>query len=130
MEQNVFFDGFFKRFLKKKASISRSDTQDDPEPQSNDNENNNDDNNSLAGNDDEDSSANNFGQYKSANEFLVPMGGKMVNICDKKYFNIASLAHDKIRDIWTAVCHGHSGKQNLLNFSAHLQNLNLKKGNY
>ena len=97
--------------------MSRSDTQDEPEP-NNDNYNednnndNNDENNSMGdnnNNDDEDSSSNKFGQYKAANEFFVPMGGKMVNICDQKYFNIASLAHDKIRDIWTAVCHGHSG---------------------
>lgn len=92
--------------------MSRSDTQDEPEPEANndnDNNNNDDNNNSMSNNDDEDSSSNQFGQYKTANEFLVPMGGKMVNICDQKYFNIATLAHDKIRDIWTAVCHGHSG---------------------
>lgn len=117
-EENAFFDGFMKRFLKndknkKNAAKLRADEEEEEEASNGENGDESESN----GNSIDDFRPNNPqmpSNYVAQNEFLIPVGGKKVNVCDQKFLNLATIAHDRIRDIWIAVCSGHSGATWLL----------------
>lgn len=116
-EENAFFDVFMKRFLKndknkKNAAKLRADEE---EEEASNSDNGGDEENNESNIDDfRPNNPQMPSNYVAQNEFLIPVGGKKVNVCDQKFLNLATMAHDRIRDIWIAVCSGHSGATWLL----------------